>query len=173
MTVRKFALIAAIGFFPGSNAALAASDSEAASDASASSERSPFSATSVAVGESIVTVNGEQWRIRRAKNPLGSMVLVRNETATPLAVSLRSESATVPPGGVRKQRCEVGKEAYPLAVASELGESVLDARLTCGDSIVVQSPNRVESGPLEAVNEAWALPPGESAATPVDKTKEH
>ena len=173
MTVRKCALILAIGLFPCSNAALATVDSKAVSDAPMYSEQSPITGSSVAIGDSTVTVDGESWRVRRAKNPMGSIVLVRNETAMPLAVSLGGESTQVPPNGVSEQRCEVGRQSYPLAIASDQGERVLDAQLTCGDSVVVQSRNRPEVPSLEAVNEAWALPPGESAETPVEGAGEH
>lgn len=174
----RFALIVSIGAFSGSNAALAAGDGEAAvSDAA---ERGPAGAAAVVEhgAHTMVEVRGDAWRIRRAKNPMGSIVLVRNETDAPLSVSFAGEDGPqsgdpVLPGGAKAQRCEVGRTSYPLAVASEAGERVLDARLKCGDSVVVQSPEPAAIGPLEAVNEAWALPPGESAAVPLDIAEEH
>ena len=175
----RFALIISIGAFSGANAALATGVGEAVvSDAA---ERVPAGAASVVEhgANTTVEVGGEAWRIRRAKNPLGSIVLVRNETDAPLSVSIAGEDGPahpgdpVPPGGAKAQRCEVGRTTYPLAVASEAGERVLDAQLQCGDSVVVQLPERAAVGPLEAVNEAWALPPGESAAAPLDMAEEH
>ena len=165
MTMHRFMLIILIGLFPGSNAALAAGGGETV--ASDVSERRPLDATSVAVRDSNRALGEGPWRIRWAKNPMGSVVLLRNETTAPLLVSFAGEDGPVPPGGTVAQRCDVGTTNYPLAVASELGESLLDTQLKCGDSIVVQSADDVApSVRLEAVNEAWALPPSESAAEP-------
>ena len=170
--MHRFMLIFLIGLFPGSNAALAAgSGDEIASDVS---ERRPVVATSVAVRDSNRALGPGPWRVRRAKNPMGSIVLLRNETAAPLLVSFAGEDGLVPPGGTVAQRCDVGTTSYALAVASELGESLLDTQLKCGDSVVVQSADDVApSIRLEAVNEAWALPPSESAAEPLDMAGEH
>lgn len=170
MTMHRFALVILIGLFPVSNAALAAGDGEAV--ASDVSEQRPVGASSVAIRDSNRAVGQEPWRIRRAKNPWGRFVLVRNETAAPLFVSFASEDGavpSVPPGETVAQRCDIGRTNYPLAVASELGETVLDAQLKCGDSVVVQSIDHTPPivRPLEAINEAWALPPGESTAEPV------
>lgn len=170
MTMHRFALVILIGLFPVSNAALAAADGQAV--ASDVSEQRSVGASSVAIRDSNRAVGQEPWRIRRAKNPWGRFVLVRNETAAPLFVSFASEDGavpSVPPGETVAQRCNIGKTNYPLAVASELGETVLDAQLKCGDSVVVQSIDHTPPivRPLEAINEAWALPPDESTAEPV------
>lgn len=176
MTMLRFALVTLIGLFPGSDAALAAGDGEAV--ASDVSEQRPVSAMSVAVRDSNRAVRQERWRIRRAKNPWGRFVLVRNETADPLFVSFATEDGaapSVPPGETVAQRCDIGRTNYPLAVVSELGETVLDAQLKCGDSVVVQSIDHTTPivRPLEAINEAWARPPSESTAKPLDMAGEH
>lgn len=172
----RFVPVILIGFPLGSNAALAAGDGEAV--ASDVSEQRPVGATSVAVRDSNRAVGQEPWRIRRAKNPWGRFVLVRNETAAPLFVSFAVEDRPVPPvppGETVAQRCDIDRTNYPLAVASELGETVLDAQLRCGDSVVVQSIDHALPifRPLEAINEAWALPPSESTAEPLDTAGEH
>ena len=178
MTMHRFALVILIGLFPVSNAALAAGDGEAvASDVSEERSVGAVGATSVAVRDSNRAVGQEPWRIRRAKNPWGRFVLVRNETAAPLFVSFASEDGatpSVPPGETVAQRCDIDRTNYPLAVASELGETVLDAQLKCGDSVVVQSIDDAPPivRPLEAINEAWALPPSESTAEPRDMAGE-
>ena len=165
--MHRFTLIILIGLFSGSNTALAAGGGEAT--ASDVSERRPVDPMSVAVRDSSRALGQGPWRIRRAKSPLGSIVLLRNETAAPLLVSFAAEDEPVPPGGTVAQRCDVGRGSYPLAVASERGESLLDTQLKCGDSVVVQSANDLTpSVRLEAINEAWALPPSESAAEPRD-----
>ena len=171
MALRRFALIISIGFFPGSNAALAADDVEAADV----SERKTVADVSVEMADlnRLVEVGGEQWRIRRSKSPTGSMMLLRNETGVPLIASFAGEDGQgaaaerVPAGGTVARRCEASGAGHPLAIASEQGEGVLDAQLKCGDSVVVQSPGRLVA-PLEAINEAWAAPPGESVAEPLD-----
>ena len=176
MTLRRFALFILIGSFPGSNAALAAGDVEGADV----SERKTVADVSVEVADlnRLVEVRGEQWRIRRSKNPTGSMMLLRNETGVPLIASFTGEDGQdaagdrVPAGGTVERRCEAGAASYPVAVASERGEGVLNAQLRCGDSIVVQSPDRLVA-PLEALNEASAAPPGESVAEPFDMAGEH
>lgn len=172
MTMHRFIPIILIGLFPGSNAALAAGSGEAiASDVS---ERRPVVATSVAVRDSNRELGQGPWRIRRAKNPMGSIVLLRNETAAPLLVSFAGEDGQVPSGGTIAQHCDVGTTTYALAVVSELGESLLDTQLKCGDSVVVQSVDDIPpSVRLEAVNEAWALPPSESEAEPLDIAGKH
>ena len=103
--------------------------------------------------------------------------MVRKETEAPLFVSFASEDGatpSVPPGETVAQRCDIDRTNYPLAVASELGETVLDAQLKCGDSVVVQSIDDAPPivRPLEAINEAWALPPSESTAEPRDMAGE-
>ena len=89
MALRRFALIILIGFFPGSNAAVAADDVEAVDV----SERKTIADVSVGVADlsKSVTVRGEPWRIRRAKNPTGSLFLIRNETDVPLIASFAAE----------------------------------------------------------------------------------
>ena len=175
MALRRFALIISIGFFPGSNAALAADDVEAADV----SKRKTVGDVSVEVADlsRLVEVGGEQWRIRRSKSPTGSTMLLRNETGVPLIASFAGEDGEdaaaerVPAGGTVVRRCEASGAGYPLAIASEQGEGVLAAQLKCGDSVVVQSPGRLVA-PLEAINEAWAAPPGESVAEPLDMAGE-
>ena len=175
MALRRFALIILIGFFPGSNAALAADDAEAADV----SERKTAADVSIEVGglNRSVEVGGQRWRIRRAENRGGSMVLIRNETGVPLIVSFAGGSGReavrerVAAGRTVVRRCEASGAGYPLAIASEQGEGVLDAQLKCGDSVVVQSPGRLVA-PLEALNEAWAAPPGETVAEPLDMAGE-
>ena len=171
MTNYRFALIILIAFILGPNALAAAGDGEVA--ASDVSERKPVGAASVAVLDSKRAVGQTPWRIRRAKNAMGSIVFDRNETAAPLLVSFagkdsRPSGEPVPPGGTAVRHCDAGKASYPLAIASEQGESVLDAQTRCGDSVVVQSDDGATFPPLEAINEAWALPPGESVAEPLD-----
>ena len=177
MTTPKFALIAfLIAFFSVPNATLAAGEVETA--VSSSSEHGQASGVSVAVSDLETDVAGEHWRIRRAKNPMGSIVLFRNETTVPLLVSFSDEDERAPvdplnPGAARALRCVAGKASYPLRVTSKQGETVLHAQLSCGDSVIIQSPGRTEVPPLEAINAAWALPPSESAATPQNGTEEH
>ena len=176
MALRRFALITLIGFFPGSNAAVAADDVEAVD----LSERKTIADVSVGVADlsKSVTVRGEPWRIRRAKNPAGSLVLIRNETGVPLIAAFARGSSReairerVAAGGTVARRCKAGGAGYPVAIASEQGEGVLDAQLRCGDSVVVQSPGRV-AAPLAPVNEAWAAPPDESLAEPLNMAGEH
>lgn len=175
MALRRFALIILIGFFPGSNAAVAADD-VAGVDVP---QRKTIADVSVGVADlsKSVTVRGEPWRIRRAKNPTGSLVLIRNETGVPLIASFAGGSGReairerVAAGGTVVRRCEASGASYPVAVASEQGEDVLDAQLKCGDSVVVQSTGRLVA-PLEAINEAWALPPSVSVAEPLDMAGE-
>ena len=179
MTTPKFTpIVFLIGCFSVPNAALAAGDAKAAT--SASSEEGQLNAVSVAASEmeKTVEVAGEHWRIQRAKNPLGSIVLFRNETNVPLLVSFsgvdeRALTDPLNPGAARALGCEVGRASYPLTVASEQGEAVLHMQLSCGDSVVIQSPGRTEAGPLEAINAAWAAPPSESAETPRTGPREH
>ena len=176
MAMRRFALIILIGFFPGSNAALAADGVEAADV----SERK--TAVGVSVGmvdlDRSIKVGGQPWRIRRAKNPAGSMMLLRNETGAPFVASFARQdgqeaaSEQVPAGGVVVRRCEASGARYPLTIASEQGEGVLDAQLTCGDAVVVQSADRTVA-PVETINRAWATPPSESVAEPLDAVGEH
>ena len=170
MALRRFALIILIGFFPCSNAAVAADDLEAVDV----SERKTIADVSVGVADlsESVTVGGERWRIRRAKNPTGTLVLIRNETGVPLIASFAAEDQRVPVSGTAVRHCEASGAGYPVAIASEQGEGVLDAQLRCGDSIVVRSPSRAVV-PLAPVNEAWAPPPSESAAAPLDMAGEH
>ena len=175
MALRRFALIILIGFFPCSNAAVAGNV-----ESVDVSERKTIADVSVGVADlsESVTVGGEAWRIRRAKNPTGTLVLIRNETGVPLIASFARGSGReavrerVAAGGTVAQRCKAGGAGFPVAVASEQGEGVLDAQLRCGDSVVVQSPGRVVS-PLAPVNEAWAAPPGESLAEPLNMAGEH
>lgn len=180
MTMPKFTpffLLIALLLIP--NATLAAGNVEAA--ASVPSAQKQARAVSVAVSdmEKVVEVSGQPWRIRRTKNPMGSFVLFRNETAVPLLVSFADDggfapaSEPLPAGATRAQRCEIGRASYPLAVASERGEGVLNAQLKCGDSVVVQSPERPNTRSLEAINAAWAPPPSESAETPRSTAREH
>ena len=180
MITPKFTpIVFLIGCFSVPNAALAAGDAKAAT--SASSEEGQLSAVSVAVSEmeKTVEVAGEHWRIRRAKNPMGSIVLFRNQTAVPLLVSFSGEEERAPtgdplaPGAARAPGCEVGSASYPLTVASEQGEAVLHVQLSCGDSVAIQSPGRTKAAPLEAINAAWAASPSESAATPRTTAEEH
>ncbi len=176
MALRRFALIILIGLFSGSNAAIAADDLEAADV----SERKTIGDVSIEVGDlsRSVNVGGQQWRIRRAKNPGGSMVLIRNETGVSLIASFAGDagreaaSERVPAGGTAVRRCEANGAHFPLAIASEQGEGILDAQLTCGDSVVFQSADRIIS-PVEAINEAWATPPSESVAEPLNAVGEH
>lgn len=175
MALRRFALIISIGFFPCFNAALAADDVEAADV----SKWKAVSDVSVEVADlsRLVEVGREQWRIRRSKSPTGSMMLLRNETDVPLIASFAGKDGQdaagerVPASGTVVRRCEASGADYPLAIASEQGEGILDAQLKCGDSVVVQSPGRLVA-PLEAINEAWAAPPGESVAEPLDMAGE-
>ena len=179
MTTPKFTpIVFLIGFFSIANAALATGDAKAAT--SASSQEGQLSAVSVAASEmeKTVEVAGEHWQIRRAKNPMGSIVLFRNQTAVPLLVSFSGEEERAPadpltPGAARALGCEVGRASYPLTVASAQGQTVLHAQLSCGDSVVLQSPGRTKAAPLEAINAAWAASPSESAATPRTTAEEH
>ena len=179
MTTPKFTpFVFLIGCFSVPNVAHAAGDVKAAT--SASSQERQISAVSVAVieVEKTVEVAGEHWRIRCAKNPMGSIVLFRNETNVPLLVSFSGEderALTDPlnPGAARALGCEVGRASYPLTVASEQGEAVLYTQLSCGDSVIIQSPGRTKAAPLEAINAAWAASPSESAATPRTTAGEH
>ena len=180
MTTPKFTpIVFLIGLFSIPNAALAAGDVQAAT--SASSQERQVSAVSVAVSEmeKTVEVAGQHWRIRRAKNPMGSIVLFRNQTAVPLLVSFSGEEERTPTGdplnlgAARALRCEVGRASYPLTVASEQGETVLYTQLKCGDSVIVQSPERPNIRSLEAINAAWAPPPSESVAMPRTGAGEH
>ena len=171
MALRRFALIILTGFFPYSNAAVAA-DIESVDV----SERKTIADVSVEVADlsKSVTVGSEPLRIRRAENPAGSLVLIRNETGVPLIASFAAEDEQevagerVPTGGTIVRRCETSGAHYALAIASERGEKVLNAQLTCGDSIVVQPAGLSRAHPLGVVNDAWALPSGESSSVPQD-----
>ena len=175
MAMHRFALIILIGLIPGTDAALAADDEDAAD----TSERRTVAGASVEVSawNRSLKVGGKPWRIRRAKNPAGSMMLIRNETDVRLIASFGGERAVmrsepVPAGTAVVRRCEANGAAYPLAVASEEGEKLLEAQLRCGDSVVVQSGDRAVVT-VEALNEASAPPLGESVAEPLDTAGGH
>ena len=180
MAMHRFALIVLICFFsgfPGPNAAPLAADDVDAADAS---ERGTVADVSVEVGalNRSVKVGGEPWWIRRAKNPTGSMMLIRNDTRVPLIASFSDEGGRktvgepVPAGGAVVRHCEASGASYPLVIASERGERVLNAQLRCGDSVVVQSGDRAVV-PVRAINEAWAPPPSESVEEPHDTAEGH
>ena len=117
MALRRFALIVLIGFFPCSNAAVAA-DYVAAVDVS---ERKTVADVSLGVAglSKSVTVGGKQWRVRRAKKPTGSLVLIRNETGVPLITPFAGGSGReavrdrVAAGGTVVRRCEAAEPANP------------------------------------------------------------
>lgn len=141
-------------------------------DAAVPDDQGLFGAMSVAL-DSNRAADDQLWRIRRAKNPQGTMVLIRNESAVPLLVSFDSENKPafsgdpIPPGETCEQRCDYGRTIYDVALITERGERVLDTRLHCGDSVIAQSPQWTGTlRRVEAINEAWASSPGESVAEP-------
>ena len=168
MTPHRFAFIL-IGLSTAASTAFAADDGETkrAVAASQASPRTLATASSLVVGDSTVVATGEAWRVRRLENPLGTLVLVRNETAAPLSVSLAGEETLLPQRSVIEKRCR--GDHYPIVIAAERGEVVLVAQAQCGDSVVVLSDRAPRS--LEPINEA--PPSGESVAHPFDRSGRH